>query len=330
MVNHRFAMRRRLLSLPALSLLPQMQAGATDAFPNKLIRIIVTNSSGSAIDVQARQMAPLLEAELRQTVMVDNQTGSGGLIGINQLLKAPRDGHTLAIASSTYSIAPSLYKLPYDTGKDIEPITILTTAPLALVVNTKLGVNSLSELVQFARSRPANAAVTFGSSGVGTTTHLAEELLAKQLGIRFLHVPYKGQNQYTNDMIGGIVDAGFLSLVSTVPYVKAGKLKAIAISGGTRTPLFPDVPTVAESGFPDYDVEAWVALIAASGTPRPVMQKLNDVVTKVMRSKEMASIVGGERGGEVVASSLKDAQNLVMRDIARFEGVIKSLGIKPL
>jgi tripartite-type tricarboxylate transporter receptor subunit TctC len=268
-----------------------------------------------------------MAAALGQPIVVDNQVGASGLIGINQILHSPADGHTIGMVSATYVIVPSLHKLPYDAGKDILPISILTSGPLVLALNPKLPAQNFAEFMALAKARPADSSLTLGHPGVGTTVHLASEFLAASSGARFLSVPYKGNSTYTTDLLAGQLDAAFLPPAIGLPFIKAGKVRAIGISTRTRLPLLPDVPTISESGLPNFDVDGWLALIARNGTPKAVIRRLNAEVVRVLKTEEFGKYVR-ESGGVVVGSTAEEAADVFARDLDRYAKLIRTMDIK--
>jgi tripartite-type tricarboxylate transporter receptor subunit TctC len=257
------------------------------------IRMIVPQAAGSTGDTVIRAMSAELGKALGQPVVVEDLPGGGGTLGTGQLVRAPKDGHTLAIVSSNHVINPSVLKsVPFDSLKDVEPITVFATVPLLLAVNNNVPAKNTRELIALMKSKPGQ--LNYGSAGNGTVLHLAMEMFKDQSGTSAVHVPYRGTGPLVSDLIGGQIDMAFLSLSSAVPQVKAGKLRAIAISTTTRAAVLPDVPTVAESGLPDYSFDAWLALAAPAGTPRPIVQNVYEKTRSVLAIKEVQDNIAAQ------------------------------------
>ena len=253
-----------------LALLVGSAAGADPAqnYPGKPIRLISTVAAGGAADILARIIGQKLSESWGQSVVVDNRSGGNTVIGTEIAAKAVPDGYTLFMGQvMNMSIVPALYgKLPYDTIKDFTPITFVGYAPLILVVYPGLPVKSVKELIALAKSKPGK--LSFSSTGSGGSTHLSMELFKIMTGTDMVHIPYKGGTAPLVDKIGGRVDLGFESIVQTLPYVKAGKLRALAVTSSERSSAAPDVPTVAEAGVPGFEVAPWFGVLAPAGTPR--------------------------------------------------------------
>lgn len=323
-----FLLRRRsALVAAAASALPWAQARAEAPYPNRPIKLVLPSSPGSAIDGMARALAPALTAALKQPIVIENVAGSGGLIGTMQMLRAPKDGYTLGIASSTFAVSPSLYKMQFDPVKDVQPISVMTSGPMLLVAHPKLQVNTLRELLAVAKARPADSGVVYGSAGIGSTVHLAGAILALQANVPLLHVPYKGTGQYLTDLIGGQLDCGFLPVAQALPHLRSRALRPLGLSTTAGLANLPELKPLAEQGLPGFDVDGWVAVIAARGIPRPVVELVNKVTVAALRTPEMAQFIA-EGGGSVIASSVKDADTMVSQEIERYAKVIKTLGIK--
>ena len=267
-------------------------AGATapanaQTYPAKPIRMIVGSAAGGPIDFVARLTAQKLTEALGQSAVVENRTGAGGTIGTEYVAKAAPDGHTLLMASAaTLCIAPSLYpKLPYDSLKDFAPVSTVASAAFVLVVHPSVPVKSVREFIALAKSRPAQ--LRFGSAGSGSVTHLAAELFRSMAGVDLVHVPYKGAAPAMIDLIGGHLDFMFDSVLTSMPHVRAGKLRALAAAAAARSAVMPELPTVAESGLPGFEASTWFGVVAPAATPREVIAKLNAAIVKGMTSAEM-------------------------------------------
>ena len=262
---------------------------AADAYPSKPIKLIVPFPPGGPTDVMGRVVAKLLGDKLKQTVVVENKPGAGGNLGTDAVAKAPADGYTLALtAVSSLAIAPALYpKLPYNVATDLTPIARVGITKGAIVAHPSVPFNDLKGLVAYAKANPGKLA--YGSSGVGTANHLAGEMLASAAGIELIHVPYKGTAPLVQDLLGGQLPISIESSLSSAgPNVKEGRLKAIAIISGTRSPLLPNVPTVAEQGYPGFDVAIWFGLVGPAKLPADVVAVLNQAVVEGLKTADVA------------------------------------------
>ena len=256
------------------------------AFPNKPIKIIVTAAPGGTSDITSRALSDILGKELGQTVIVENKAGGAGIIGIQAMLAAPPDGYTIAMGNiGPNAINYSLYKnLPYKM-EDLEPITIVMANPNVLVVNPDFPAKTVAELVALAKANPGK--YSFASSGRGQSIHMSGELLKVQAGIDIIHVPYKGAGPALADLLAGQTNMMVDNLPSSMQYIKAGKLRALAVTSKTRVAELPDVPTMIQSGYPNFEVTAWFGLFAPAGTPKPVIEKLYVAVKKALDTPEI-------------------------------------------
>jgi tripartite-type tricarboxylate transporter receptor subunit TctC len=255
-------------------------------YPAKPVRIIVPFAPGGGSDFIARFMAQRLTESLGSQVIVENKPGAGGVLGIEAGVKSPADGYTLTLIASSYTVNPSIYKLNFDPAADITPIIQLSQGPLLVVAHPGLPVKTVKELIALARSKPG--AVSFASSGQGSVIHLATELFGSMAGVKMNHIPYKGTGPALTDTISGQTNIFFSSTATAMPHVKSGRLRAIAVTTAKRIPALPEVPTVAESGLPGYDVTLWHGLIGPKALPRAVVDRINGEVTKSLKLKETA------------------------------------------
>src|SRR5712691_6626015 len=270
----------------AAAMLGVSPAAIAQQYPTKPVRIIVPFAPGGGSDFIARFMAQRLTEGLGRQVIVENKPGAGGVLGIEQGIKAPPDGYTLTLIASSYTVNPSVYRLNFDPVNDITPIIQMSQGPLLIVVRPSLPVKNTKELIALAKSKCGQ--VNFASSGQGSVIHLATELFDSMAGIKMNHIPYKGTGPALTDTIGGQTDIFFSSTATAMPHVQAGKLRAIAVTTAKRIPVLPNVPTVAESGVPGYDVTLWHGLIGPKGMARPVVERINGEVTKALVAKETA------------------------------------------
>ena len=278
--------RNLSIALTALAAIAAAPLAATaQTFPNRPVRIIVPFSPATAADIVTRQLGARLAEIWGQGVVIDNQGGAGGVIGAANAAKAAPDGYTLIMFGINHAINPSLYPdIPYDTLRDFKPIVRVALAPLVIVAHPAFPASSVPELIALAKTRPRS--IQYGSGGNGSITHLALELLKARTGIEMTHIPYKGVAQMMSDVLGNQIPLGCPAVATALGQVKAGKLKALAITSAKRSSVLPEVPTVAETGIPDYDVSAWNGLLAPVRTPDELVAKIHADVTKVAQSKD--------------------------------------------
>jgi tripartite-type tricarboxylate transporter receptor subunit TctC len=303
-------------------------AFAESRYPEHPLRIIVPSTPAGVLDNVARALSLRLADQLGQSIVIDNKPGAGGNIGAEAAARSPADGYTLFIGfNATHGANPALFgKLGYDPVKDFAPISLLASVPNIISVNPSVPVRTLGELVALAKARPGQ--LGYASSGNGTSTHLAAELFKAAAGIDLLHVPYKGSAPAVADVIAGQVPVLFDSVSSSTAQVKAGKLRALATTSPRRLAVLPELPTVAESGYPGFESTAWVALLAPAGTPRPIIEKLHDAVVAVMALPETRERIAGF-GGEITTSTPEELAAYIRTEIDRLGKVIRDAGIKP-
>jgi len=254
---------------------------AAQTYPNKPVRVVVPYPPGGPTDIVARVLFQQVSEATGQQFLVDNRAGAGGNIGAEIVAKAPADGYTLLIGTTAHAINMSLFKnLNYDVQKDLTPVSLLTQGPLVLVAHPQFPANSVKEVIELAKSKTGG--LNFASSGNGQSTHLSAELFNTMAGIKMSHVPYKGSAPALTDVMSGQVDVMFDTTLSAMPFVKAGKLKALGLTSPVRSSAAPDVPTIAESGLPGYEVFAWNGVLVPAGTPKVIIQQLNDQIRKAM------------------------------------------------
>jgi tripartite-type tricarboxylate transporter receptor subunit TctC len=296
-------------------------------YPDKPIRIVVPFAAGGPLDIMTRPLAQKLHEALRNPVVIDNRAGANGSIGMDNVAKSPPDGYSLVISTGgTHAIGPHVYaRLPYDVFKDFVPVSLFVTLPELLVVHPALPVKTVKELVALARARPNQ--LNFGSSGTGGTPHLAGELLMSAANIRMVHVPYKGMGPATMDLVGGQLQLAFADLPVLLQQVKGGKLRPLAVGTQERSASLAEVPTMAESGFPQIEVYNWYGLFAPANTPRPIISRLNAEVAKVMSTAEMKSFAQSQ-GTEAVSSTPEELAAIHKREFDKWGRVVKTAGIK--
>ena len=294
-------------------------------YPSKPVRIIVPFAPGGGTDLMARFIAQRLAASSAGSFFVDNKPGAGGLVGIEAGLKSAPDGYTLLMISSSYSVNPALYKLSFDPIADITPVIQISQGAQLLVVNPALPAHSVQELVALAKQRPG--AITFASAGQGSITQFAMELLCSLSGMKMTHVPYKGTGPALTDTVAGRADV-FLSAPSALlPYVKSGRLRALAVTSGARAPALPDIPTVEESGFPGFETILWHGLIGPKGISRHIVERLHADVSAILASKEAAEYLRNEAAAPAGGSPERFLDQ-VRREINLWRKVARDSGIQ--
>ena len=302
-------------------------AVAAESFPTRPIRLVVPYAPGGNVDISARIVAPPLSEVLGQTVVVDNRPGAGGNLGASLVAKAPPDGYTLLVGSSgPLSVNPVIFKnLPYDSLKDFAPLSTVQSVPLIVLAGPKSGINSINDLVATAKSRPGK--LTMASSGAGTTNHFAIELFSSMAGIKVLHVPYKGSGPALSELLGGQVETMVDQLAASIGYVKDGRLKVLAVTTAQRSGVLPNVPTLDELGYKGYQAATLLGLLAPTGTPKPVIDKLNAAIRKVMGNTAVSERFRG-LGTEPAASSPEEFSKRIREELAQWQALVKKLDLK--
>jgi len=317
-----FVARRQLavLALAAIGLL-SLGVFAQGAYPNQVIKIIVPFTPGTGMDTIARVVGPRLSERLGQPVVVQNQPGASGNIGAETVAKSNPDGYTLLMGANTMLIASQLYKnVSFDPVKDFAPVSMAAYGSLMLVANPKTGIKTLADLIKEAKAKPG--VISFGSPGVGTPHHMAMELFKLESNTFLLHVPYRGTAGYTQDLLGGELNVGFLPVHIAQGFVKSGRLNALAVGSPNRHPVAPDVPTFDEAGVKHIDVDLWYAFFVPSKTPAAVLTRLNTEMAAIMRQSDVKDILG-KAGLDASASSPADLSAIVARDFPRWGAVIR-------
>ena len=295
-------------------------------FPARPLKVIVPFSPGGAVDGPMRVIAQELGRRLGQQVVVENRPGAGATIGTDLVAKSPPDGYTLLLASQTNAISATLYpKLPFDPLDDFTPIGLIGREPGVLVVNPALPVRTLQEFVAYAKARPGQ--LDFASSGNGSGQHLFMAMLASMTGMKLTHVPYKGSGQATTDLLGGRIAASIPGTAGMVAHIKAGKLRALAVTGSKRSPQLPDVPTVAESGVPGYEAYVWMGLMAPRGTPPAIVDLINRELRQTLATDEVRNYMTGV-GIEIVVSTPDEFGAFFRAERDRWAKVIRETGAK--
>ena len=315
---------RRLVlqGLSATALVPF--SAKSQSFPTKPIRFVMPYAPGGSSEILARPIAQELSRTLGQSVFVDFKPGGGTTIGADFVAKSAPDGHTLVMMLSAHAINATLMpKLPYDTVKDFAPITIAATLPLVVVVPAQSPIKTFQDLIATARAQPGK--LTFASAGPGNTSHLSVEYLKSRLGLDMIHVPYKGSGPAIIGLLGGEVNFMFDSLSSSLPQIKAGKFRALAMASARRSRILPDVPTVIESGVADFDVSVWYSILAAANTPPQIVQRLHSEFVRVLRTPDVKEKIESY-GYDIVGSTRAEADAFIRSEIVRWAKVVRESG----
>src|SRR3954464_7738029 len=295
-------------------------------YPEKTIRIVVPYPPGGFNDTLGRIVAQKFTEAWGQPAVVENRPGGGTLIGTDQVAKAAPDGYTLLVVAFPFAVNPTLYaKLPYDTVKDFAPLMLAGQAANLLVVNNDVPVKSVKELIDNAKAKPGT--ISYGSTGSGSSNHLSRELFRLMTGTSLIHVPYKGSAPMVTDLLGGHVQVAFDNVPNVVTQVKAGKLRALAITSPERAPSLPDIPTVAEAGVPGYDVGVWFGLVAPAATPPDVLAKLNTELNKILRDADVKQKFA-EQGVNPVGGTRERFAQHISAQVEKWGKVVKESGAK--
>ncbi|WP_257993647.1 tripartite tricarboxylate transporter substrate binding protein [Cupriavidus pauculus] len=299
----------------------------TDAYPDKPIRIVVPYTPGGFNDTLARTVGEKLTTKWKQSVVVDNRPGGNTLIGNSLVAKAAPDGYTLLITPLPFAALPALYgtKLPYNATKDFTPVIWAASTQNVLVARNDLGLATVKDIVEFAKKQPGK--LNYGSTGSGSSNHLSMELFEKMTSSKMTHVPYKGSGPAVAAMLGGEIDVLFDNLPNVITQIRAGKLKPVAVTGQQRSALLPDVPTVAESGVPGYEVNVWFGIQAPAGTPKEIVQRLNQEIAKSLAEPDVVKRFR-EQGVEVVGSSSTKFATLVEAEIEKWGTVVRDANVR--
>jgi len=319
-------MRDRFHALLTVALLLGSPAAWAQSYPSKPIRIVVPFSAGGPTDITVRNIAPRLTELLGQPIVVDNRAGANGLIGAEVVAHAPPDGYTLLMATaSVAAINMVTYKKPpYDTLRDLQPLSPIMTTASVLVVHPSMPAKNLKELVALAKARPA--AITFGSAGTGGTLHLLLEMLLTEAHIKITHIPYKGAAPAVADVIGGQINGMFVDLPVISPYVKSGKVRALAVAAKQRSQYFPDVPTTKEAGYPGVEMTNYYGLLVTARTPRDIVAKLHGAIVATVKTPSVRDRLM-EVGADPTTMEIEEFARFIREDIAKWDKLIQTVGI---
>ena len=319
---------RQLACLAALAFVTgaYAQSKAPGAYPTKPVRLVVPFVPGGPTDIQGRIIAEKLSQRLGQQVIVDNRGGAGGNIGMEITARSPADGYTLVIATvGTWAVNPHLYKLPFDVITDFSPITQVSSSPGVLVVHPTVEAKNVKELIALAKAKPGE--LNYGSSGVGGFGHISGELFTLMTHTKMTHIPYKSSAPSLTDLISGQIQVLFNNMISTVPHVKANRVRALATTGARRSPALPELPTVAESGVPGYENSSWSAIAGPAKMPRPLVARLHKDFTEILKMPDVQQ-KHSEVGADIVASTPEQFHAYLKTEVSKFGKLVKAAGIK--
>lgn len=321
------ALRRPTLAVALAAAMAAPLLASAQAFPSKPIRFVAAFPAGGPSDIVTRAVGRRLSEMLGQPVVIDNRAGAGGHIAAENIARSAPDGYSLLLAGSFVTIGPSLYKkLGYEITRDFTAIGLVAQNQYLLVSHPSVPAKNVKELIALARSRPGQ--MTYGSSGVGAPPHLAGELFKAMAKVDVLHVPYKGAAPVLADLMGGQIDFYFGGISGALPYARNGKLRALAVSGRNRSGQLPDVPTVAESGLPGYDITTWFGLVSSAGVPKPIVDTLNDALRKMVAEPDMRKFLDAQ-GLDPVSSTPEEFASFMRAEVPKFAAIAKAAGLKP-
>jgi len=322
-----FRGRRFVLLLLALAAALSALPVPAQTYPSKPVRLVVPFPPGGSLDIAGRLIAQKLTEMWGQSVVVENKPGAGGNIGADYVAKSPPDGYTILLgALSTHAVNPSLYKsMPYDAAKDFAPITLIAITPNVLVVNASLPVSNVKEFLAYAKANSGK--IAFGSGSNGSAGHLAGELFKVETGVDATHIPYKGGAPATQALLAGDTQFMFDNLANAMAQVKAGKLKALAVTTAQRSPLVPDLPTMAEAGLPGFDISTWYGLFAPAGTPAPIVAKWNADVTRILTAPDVRAKLMAD-GADPSPDTPEQFAQMISRELAKYARIVKASGAK--
>jgi len=323
-------MRTRILLAAAACAAAVLHSASAmaQAWPAKPVRLMVPFPPGGSTDIVARIVGQKLGERLGQSIVIENRGGAGGTLGTAQAAKAAPDGYTLTVAStSTHVVAPSVYqKLDYDPVKDFAPISLMAVSPYLLLVHPAVPAKSVKELVELARKQPGK--MNYASAGVGSTTHLAMEMLKSASNTYMLHIPYSGNGPAGTAVISGQVEILFGSMPAVLPHAKGGRVRALAVGTLARSPSMPEIPTIAESGYPGFDASLWLGIMAPAGTPQPVIDRLHKEIVAVVSAADTREALS-KAGAEPVTSTPVELAAMVRDGVPKYAKIVKMAGVKP-
>ncbi len=316
-----------LLTSAALLLAIGAQAQSAANYPQKPVKVVVGYAAGGAVDVVARTLAQSLSSSLGQSFIIDNKPGAGTNIAVKSVINAEADGHTLMLAANALAANMALYQpMPFDAEKELAAVSLVGRVPVVIAANTNVPFNTVAKFIEAAKAKPGQLA--FASPGNGSTPHMAVEFFAKAAGIELQHIPYKGGSPAITDAIGGQLPLVAVNALEVLPHVKSGKLKVLAVLSPTRSAIYPDVPTIAESGFPGFEASVWYGFVAPAATPKPIIAKLHAEIQKALQTKEVKDRMNSV-GGEVIPGSTEMFTALIKSERQRYDKLVREANIKP-
>lgn len=324
MIRSEIATGLRLIA--AIAIGGVTHAALAQNYPWAPLRIISPYPPGGGTDILGRAIGQKLTDTFRQPVVVENRVGANGTIGAAFVAKAPADGHTILFIPAGYAANPGLYaNLPYDQARDLAPVSHLASGPLVLVVHPSLPAKSLKEFIALAKARPGT--INFGTPGAGALPHLSAELFNNMAGIKMVHIPYKGPGAAAIDLMSGQISAYFMNILQSLPLVKAGKLRALGVTSPQRSSIAPDLPAIAEAGLPGFDMTNWYGMLVPAGTPRDIINKLQQEVARILNLPELKERLAGD-GMTVVAGTPEQFAGFLASETAKFNQIIQTAGIR--
>jgi tripartite-type tricarboxylate transporter receptor subunit TctC len=318
--------KRISIAIAVAGALVAISTQAAETYPSKPVRMIVPYVAGGNADIQARYIAEKLGEALGKQFVVDNRGGANGVIGLELAARSPADGYTVVLVANTYTVTPSLFaKVPYDTVKDFQPVSLVGETPELFIGNNAVSANSVKEVIALAKSRPGE--LNYGSTGNGSPSHLAGALFELMTGTKLVHVPYKGMPASNIGVMTGQIQLGFPSLTSVLPQVKAGKLKAFAITTKSRSALAPDIPTMDEAGVRGYEASIWNGILVPAGTSKAIVNRLHDTIVQILKSPQAQERYAAV-GAEIRYNSPEEFQALIRTELAKWAKVVKAAKIR--
>jgi tripartite-type tricarboxylate transporter receptor subunit TctC len=316
---------RRILFAGLMAAVPLL--ASAQQYPTKPVKIVVGYAAGGAVDIVARTIGQSLGSTLGQSFIVENKPGAGTNIAVRFVIDAPADGYTLLMAANALAANMALYQpAPFDVEKDLLPVALIGRVPVVIAANANAPYANIAKLIEAAKGKAGS--IAFATPGNGSTPHMAVELFARAAGISLMHVPYRGGAQAITDTIGGQLPLVAVNALEVLPHVKSGKLKVLAVLSADRSPIFPEVPTIAESGFAGFEASVWYGLLAPAATPKPIIAKLHAEVQKALQSAEVRARMTGV-GGEVIPGTTEQFAALIHSERIRYEKLIREANIKP-
>ena len=319
--------RIALVCAACCALLPSLASAQASDWPNKPVHFISPFPPGGSVDPLARLLGVKLTESLRQQFIVENKTGASGSIGTAFVAKSAPDGYNFVFVFDTHAVNPSLMpKLPFDTLKDLAPVMVVGTSPMVIVTNPAKPYKSFTDVIAAAKAKPGT--ISYGTVGTGSLGHLTMTLLEQAAGIKLVHIPYKGGGPMTTDALGGQIDLGIASVAQQSPHVRGGKLRAVAVTGDKRSPVLPDVPALAEQGFPGFSALAWWGIFAPAGVPKPIIDKFHGELVKALNRPEVRKQLSESLGMDILASPPEDTQKFLISQMERWGKVVRDNNIR--